>query len=282
MSFDALETSSRQGKPVFLYRFVSGTEIYTYTSDSIPHTYLDEVYAPLEGLDMSGTGQSQEVNAQRITITATKEWIIPRLYVAFVPALQMFLTVFKFHRDDPADVNTYWQGFVRSAKFNPDDGNANVMCDPITVMFDRLGLRRTYSALCGHVLYDGFCPVPASAFRVDGTLLSAPSGFTIQASAWAGQPDGWFKVGFVERVLLSGVIDMRFITGHTGSTLTLLSPFPDDVAGGEVIRAYAGCDHLFSTCAGKFGAYTDTGGACGCFHRVPKKNIFKTGVNNAT
>ncbi len=282
MSFDALEISNREGKPVFLYRFVIGTETYNYTSDRVAHTHLSEVYEPLAGLDMSGTGQSQEVNAQRVTVTATKEWLMPRQYVAFVPALQMFLTVFKFHRDDPADVYTYWQGFVRSAKFDVDAGTAALMCDPITVLFDRLGLRRTFSALCGHVLYDGFCPVPASAFRVDGTLLADPAGFTVEASAWAGQPDGWFKGGFIERVLASGAVDMRYIIDHVGDTLTLLSPFPDDLGAGEELRAYAGCAHTFADCSGKFGAYTDTGGAYGGFDKVPKKNIFKTGVKNAT
>lgn len=280
MSFNIFEVSDRSGQPVFLFRFSTGTVNYNYTSDAEPHDYLSETYTPLEGIAPSGTGQSQEVNSQRITITATRDWILPRLYVDFVPALSIFLTIFKFHRGDTSDVYTYWQGFVRSVKFD-DKGNGSLMCDPITILLKRAGLRRTFSGLCGHALYDGFCPVPSSAFRVDGTLSSAPSGFNITAPEWATQPDGWFKLGFVERVLLSGVTDMRFITGHVGDTLTLLLPFPDDVTDGEVLRAYAGCDRLFSTCAGKFGAYTDTGGACGCYNRVPKKNLFKTGVNNA-
>ncbi len=278
MSFDIFEKSNRAGKPIFLFRFTSGTVAYTYTSDDQPHTYLDESYIPLEGLEPSGTAQSQEINAQRITIKASKEWIIPRQYVAFVPALQTFLVVYKFHRADPADVYVYWQGFVQSAKF--DDKNSYLNCSPITVLFDRLGLRRTFSALCGHILYDGFCPVPASAFRIDGTLSAPPSGFTLTAPEWAAQPDQWFKSGFIERVLDSGVTDMRLITANVAGVLTLLSPFPSDVVAGEVLRAYAGCDHLFSTCAGKFGAYTDTGGACGCFDRIPKKNPFQTGIKN--
>jgi uncharacterized phage protein (TIGR02218 family) len=281
MSFNAFEISDRAGKPVFLFRFTLGVVTYNYTSDAESHDYLSETYEPLEGIAPSGTGQSQEVNAQRITITATKDWIIPRQYVDFVPALSMFLTVFKFHRDDPADVVTYWQGFVRSVKFDSLSGKGSVICDPLIVMLKRSALRRTFSGLCGHVLYDGFCPVPASAFKVDGILLSDPTGFSIVAAAWDAQPDGWFKLGFVERVLPSGITDMRFITGHVGDTLNLLSPFPDDLTAGEELHAYAGCDRLFSTCSGKFGAYTDTGGACGCYHRVPKKNLFKTGVNNA-
>jgi uncharacterized phage protein (TIGR02218 family) len=279
MSFDAFEISTRSGKPIFLMRFVAGTQVYNYTTDQEPHTYLSETYDPMPGLLPSGTGQSQEVNAQRVTLTASKDWIIPRLFVAFVPSQQMFLTVFKFHRDDPASVYVYWQGFVRSAKF--DERVAKIDCDPITVLLDRLGLRRTFQGLCNHMLYDGFCPVPPSAFKVDGVLGSKGT-FTITAPEWASQPNGWFTAGFIERTLLTGVTDMRFITGHTTDTLTLLSPFPDDLAVGEILHAYAGCDHIFSTCAGKFGAYTDTGGAYGGFDRVPKKNLFKTGVDNAS
>ena len=278
MSFNAFEISNRSGKPIFLFRFTAGTVAYTYTTDSEPHAYLDEIYEPLEGLEPSGTGQSQEVNAQRITISASKEWIIPRQYVAFVPSVQMFLTVFKFHRDEPLAVYSYWQGFVQAAKF--DDKNSHLTCSPITVLFDRLGLRRTFAGLCTHILYDGFCPVPDSAFRRDGTLSQLPAGFTLTAPEWAAQPDGWFKTGYVERVLPSGVADMRLITGNAAGTLTILSPFPSDLVDGETLRAYAGCDHLFTTCASKFGAYTDTGGAYGGWHRIPKKNPFQTGIKN--
>lgn len=278
MSFDAFEISNRTGQPVFLYRFALGTQHWNYTSDIENHMYLDETYEPLE-IRASGTGQSQEVTSQRITISASKDWILPRQYVGFVPVLQFFVTIFKFHRDDPADKYVYWQGYVRSAKF--DDKEASLMCEPVTALLDRLGLRMTFSALCGKVLYDGFCPVPASAFRLDGTLSGDPVGFTIDAPEWDTMPDNWFKLGFVERLLDTGALDVRFIIGHTAGTLTLLSPFPPDLSGGEVLRAYAGCDRTFATCSGKFGAYTDTGGACGCFNRVPKKNLFKTGLKNA-
>lgn len=279
-TFDTLELSRRQGKPVFLFRFVAGTQVYNYTSTDEQQEYLSETYQPVEGLSASGTGQSQEVNAQRITITAPADWTIPTMYVAFVPAVRVYLSIFTFHRDASTDVHTFWQGFVRDAKWQGEQ--AKVECDPITVLLDRLGLRRTYQAMCTHVLYDGFCPVPASAFRVDGTLLSSPVGFTLDAADWASKPDGWFNAGFAERPLPSGVIDMRFITSHVGTQITLLSPFPPDLLGGDTIRAYAGCDHVFSTCAGKFGAYTDTGGAYGGWDRVPKKNLFKTGLDNAT
>jgi uncharacterized phage protein (TIGR02218 family) len=280
MTFDAFETSRRLGKPVYLLRFVAGTQAFTYTTADALFDYLSETYAPVPGLKISGTGQSQEVHAQRITITAPRDWTIPMQYVSFVPAVQMYLSIFTFHRDEPSDVHTFWQGFVRSAKWQGQV--ATVDADPITVILDRLGLRRTFQNLCNHILYDGFCPVPASSFRVDGALLSVPTGFTIDAAAWATKPDGWFNAGFVERPLLSGVLDMRFVTGHVGTQLTLLSPFPTDVQGGEIFHAYAGCDHIFTTCAGKFGAHTDTGGAYGGWDRVPKKNLFKTGLDNAT
>lgn len=276
-SYHTLETSRRQGKPVYLYRFLAGTVPYTYTDADKPFEYLSETYVPLP-LKNSATGQSQEVNAQRITISGARDWLIPMQYVAFVPSVPMFLTIFRFHRDNPADVFIFWQGFVRDAKWR--GGEAAVECDPILVFLDRLGLRRTYQALCNNILYDGFCPVPMSAFRVDGILLNAPTGFTLDAAEWAAKPDNWFQTGFIERSLPTGVKDLRFITGNTGTSITLLSPFPPDLQGGETLSAYAGCDRLFSTCAGKFGAYTDTGGAHDGWPNVPKKNPFNVGIDN--
>ena len=277
MSFDAFETSRRKGSSVFLFRFLIGTKSYTYTDADKSFEYLGETYEPYP-LDPSSTGQSQELTAQRITITSGREWLIPSLYVAFVPATQVYLAIFHFHRNDPQQqVYNFWSGFVRDAKWQ--GSKASIECDPVSVMLDRLGLRRLFHGMCNHILYDGFCPVPKSAFRVDGILSNPPTGFTLDAPEWASKPAGWFKAGFVERLLPTGVKDLRFIVGSAGTQITLLSPFPDDVQSGEVISAYAGCDHIFTTCESKFGAFTDTGGAYGGWHRVPRKNPFKINID---
>jgi uncharacterized phage protein (TIGR02218 family) len=280
MSFDIFEISNRAGKPVFLFKFTAGIQSYTYTTDNKPADYLGETYSPLENLEPSGTSQSQEIQAQKITVSAFREWILPRQFVSFVPSNLMFLVVFKYHRAAPDDKYVYWQGFVQSAKF--DDKKSYLNCAPVSVLFNRLGLRRSFSTLCGHILYDGFCPVPASAYRVDGVITDIGS-FTITAAEWTSYDSTWFVAGFVERTLPSGVTDMRLITGNDTGVLTLLSPFPSDLQTGETLHAYAGCDHKFSTCAGaKFGAYTDEGGACGCYDRIPVKNPFQTGINNVS
>jgi uncharacterized phage protein (TIGR02218 family) len=277
-TFDTQEMSMRGGKPVFLYRFNVGTTSWRFTDADQIFTLSSEDYTPEPGLRATGTSQSKEVNAQRIVISAGKDWLIPRMFVSFVPATTMNLVIYKLHRDAPTDAYVFWQGIVRDGKF--DGKKTSIDCDPLLMMLNRLGLRETFGPLCSKILYDGFCPVPRSSFRVDGTLSIAPSGFTLDAPEWAGQPDGWFVSGEVERVLPSGVIDRRFIIGHTTTTLTILSPFPPDLEGGEVIRAYAGCDHLMSTCSGKFGAFTDTGGAFAGWERVPNKNLFQTGLEN--
>lgn len=278
MSFNLLEISPRSGKPVFLYRFSIGTNSWRFTDADDEFTLFSEVYTPEFGLKATGTSQSKEINAQRLVISAGKDWIIPQMFVSFVPATTMFLTVYRIHRDAPADDYVFWQGIVRDGKYVGK--KSSIDCDPIIMLLNRMGLRETFGPLCSKILYDGFCPVPKSSFRVDGTLSVNPTGFTLDAPEWSGQPDGWFTSGVVERTLASGVVDRRFIVSHTTTTLTLLTPFPRTVLGGDIIRAFAGCDHLFSTCAGKFGAFTDTGGAYGGYDKVPVKNLFQTGLEN--
>jgi hypothetical protein len=141
-------------------------------------------------------------------------------------------------------------------------------------MLNREGLRPSYQPTCRFFLYDGRCPVPASAFRVDAEILSTV-GDHISAPEFAAKPDGWFTLGFVDDA--SG--DSRFIIGHTGSELVLIAPFETPPTG-AVVSAFAGCDQLHATCADatKFGPFTHDGRDFGGHDLVPIENPYEKGV----
>jgi uncharacterized phage protein (TIGR02218 family) len=270
MAYETLERSTWHGAPVELYRFVLGTQMWTFTSsDGDGWNYLSEDYAPIP-IHRSEPEQSEEPAAHRLSITMPRNEAIPRLFVAFVPPQTMWLTIFRKHRAD-AEVVALWQGVVRSAAWKGSE--AELQCDPIEALLARMGLRRLFGPLCNHMLYDAGCTVPASAFMREATILNT-TGFNLVASEFASEPDGWFTAGFVKRA--NG--DMRFIMGHVSDTITLLAPFPGTL-NGEVVEAYAGCDHLFSTCVGKFGDYTEDGATHGGWSEMPTKNPFQTGLN---
>ena len=62
---------------------------------------------------------------------------------------------------------------------------------------------------------------------------------------------------------------MRFIVNHVGATLYLSRPFVEDISG-QVIDIFPGCDHLRTTCAGKFANGDNFGG----FPYIPNINPF--------
>ena len=97
----------------------------------------------------------------------------------------------------------------------------------------------------------------------------------------AGYPAGFFTSGMIEAP--DGTL--RFITGHSGSTLTLIRPLESLNSffakngygegygygyGGLVIRIYPGCDRTKETCQSKFNNLNNYGG----FPFIPLKNPF--------
>ena len=67
--------------------------------------------------------------------------------------------------------------------------------------------------------------------------------------------------------------DYRMITAHTGDTVTVLSPF-EDLAAGDSIEVYAGCDRTKAVCVSKFSNYDNFGG----WADWPTKNPYQTGI----
>jgi hypothetical protein len=98
----------------------------------------------------------------------------------------------------------------------------------------------------------------------------------------AAQPDGWFRGG----VLRFGV-QLGFIIGHVGATITLSRPMPelasalanpalDPVTGAPLpitIDIAPGCDLRAETCTAKFGNLLNFGG----FPAIPGRNPFGGG-----
>ena len=100
-------------------------------------------------------------------------------------------------------------------------------------------------------------------------LFRSVTGTTLQAAVFATQPNGWWVSGYV-RVDNE---DYRMVTAHTGDTVTVLSPF-EDLAAGEVIEVFAGCDRSWATCGSKFTNQANFGG----WPFWPTKNPYSTGL----
>lgn len=271
MSFDPYETSVEDGNKAECYEF-SGTGLLVQQTSASEEVDLGsgEVYEPA-AIDRSGAEATSDHNANsRLEVYVPRDHPVAVLYRTLVPATAVSLRIIAVHVDDPAlQTDGVWLGTVRACTVDGD--KATLTCEPIPGGFAREGLRMAYERRCGYQLFqsgDPGCNVVAATYTVAG-VVSAVSGNTITATAFSAKANGWFTLG---KALVGG--DIRLITAHSGSVLTLLLPFSDTNVG-DVIQATAGCDRLRGTCNTKFGNLANYPGC----DWIPTKNPFQVGLD---
>lgn len=274
MTYAAREASLRDGAPVEFVKFALGVELFRYTSSDAPQVHVAETYDPVSML-RSNITDSDEIESAKMTVSLPRDVALADLFRSGSPSKPVGVVLYRRHADD-AETLSYWQGRVSGYSFKGDE--CEFICESKEAMLSRNGARQLYQPNCRFFLYHKLsghpgCPVPRSSFEVVADIISVNiSTITIQASAFAAKPSGWFTFGYVE-----WNNDTRFIINHVGDTLTLLHNFRSSPLGASV-KAYAGCDYLMPTCSGKFGAHTRAGKDFGGSPLVPITNVFEKGV----
>lgn len=263
MTYSARETSLASGAPVELYTFARGTTLWRYTSadrdqEEGGNTYLAAV------IKRPAIEQGSEMNRSGLKLTVPRDFPIAELYRVSPPGDVVAMTLRRFHRGD-SEVATLWTGRVVNVAWTQDLAQANITLEPIYTSLRRAGLRRMYGPQCPHVLYGPLCRAPAVA--IPGTLTAA-TGFTVTADAWAALPVGWLDGGYIEWPEGGGT-ERRMIVAQPSGTLTLDRPALT-LAPGAVVDAFAGCEHNLTDCDAKHDNTPNYGGT----PFIPTKNPF--------
>lgn len=265
MTYDAKEKSQTGGAPVELYKLTVGAVAFYYTSADTNVTYLGNLYTKvtIQRGDFDQTGAEKERGALEVRLPRTNP--VVTYFTGYLPEPPMGITVFRNHRGD-SEFKARFTGTVASCRV--EGAEAVLTCLPLDEAFRDEIPRDTYGPQCQLALYSARCTVGRASFKVTG-LVTVIAGLTIQSSAFAAKPDGWFNNGYAQRA--SG--ERRWIVNHVGATLTLLSPFIG-LAVNESLDAYAGCDRTEAVCASKFSNLDNHFG----FARVPTKNPYNVGL----
>lgn len=265
MTFNAREISLNSGNPIELYRFSYGGVTFLYTSSDAAFTLSSETYTP-EPLIRSnlGAGGGEDTEGA-VTVRMPRSNPAAAPFVAYTAEPPMGLQIIRLHRDD-GEPRVRFVGSVASALFQ--GAEAVLTCLPESQDYRRRLPRNTYQPQCNWQLGSSQCGVDLALFSVVG-IVTVISADTIVSTAFATKPDGYFNNGFVQRV--TG--ERRWIVGHVGATLTLLSPFIG-LAVNEPVTAFSGCDRTEADCATKFSNLANHFG----FARVPSKNPFTAGL----
>lgn len=259
-------------RPIELYKFVHDADEWHQTSGDEAVTYLGDDYEPTPIGRRGEIEQGEEINRANLPLTVAHDHPVVDLFRGQAPDTTVSITIY---RQTDAGTAVIYKGRVSGTG---GSGSERILeCESIFSTLRRPGLRAHFSKLCRHALYHGGCPVDPDAVKVVA-LCTAVSGVTITVPDASDEADGWYLGGMVA---FGGVL--RYVTGHSGSTLTLTRPLiglADAVAnagwgkswgrywGGSYVAIYPGCDRALDTCRNKFNVVIDNGG----FYWLPSRN----------
>lgn len=267
MTYQAYEESTFNGSPLELYRFNIGFDVFAYTNGENPVSYLGATYQPT-AIVRGEVGQNAAESPGLMSVRVPRDLDIAALFGPFLPSKPVNLTVYRRHQQDPdAQYVPVFIGTV--AACNYEDDVAVISAYSLLAATKRRVPWLTYQGNCNWALYNTGCEVSREAFKVTGTV-AAINGLDLTASAFSTQPDGWFTAGWVERIYTK---EVRFISGHVGGVVSLVSPFPG-IAIGEPVYAFAGCMRDMDTCATKFNNLARFAG----WPDIPQKNPYADNV----
>jgi uncharacterized phage protein (TIGR02218 family) len=262
MSYLVRDQSEYSGEPIELYEFTSGETIYRYTNGDEDIVYNTYTYSAIP-IERSAPVQSKESAQSKIRINMPRDSSVPQIFVNISPSNTVWVTILRYHRND-SEVITYWQGRVRGVVWTLS--KCELECEPQDAMLKRMALWRTYQNVCNHALYSAQCGVQANANKFP-VVIGTVSDTTITSSDLSAITSGWLTAGFIKRRTPDA--QQRFISSHSGNTITILQAF-DGLQVGETVDVFAGCLRDYGTCRTKFNNGDNYGG----FPYVPTRNPF--------
>jgi len=270
-SFDTLESSVQDSRPIELYQITQGSTVYRYASCASDTTVGSVTYSAL-AIARSRVEQGSDAENRTITITVPGNEPFAQQYIDVVPGERATVRIYRYQRDESPAFDTQvllFDGIVQSVRFQRDGHSAEINVRSAEAAMNRNIPRFTYMGMCNHFLYDESCGVSPGSFNHIGEV-SAVSGNTITVTG--ADASGFDFVGGYCRP--PATEDYRLVLAQSGDDLTLLLPFFESPVGSNV-QLFAGCDHLVDgDCASTFDNVINFGG----FPFVPNRNPFQTGL----
>lgn len=279
MSYNTLEISKQDSKPISLYDFRLGSLHWRYTNGDHDIDLGDDTPYAVLSISDGGAVQGGGGNSEEFAVTISLEADVCSLFNGPPPTESLWLTVRRIHEgDDEAVVS--WIGTVGS--FKRSDAVSGVFsARTIGANTQRGGLRLTWERNCPHMLYGPGCYLNKDDWGFDTTIDSIVEGndiinFLVSASSFA-MPD--LPGGFIEWDLGGGVLERRGIIGRDGTIWGIPVIYPVHLLGGNIgltaglaIRVYPGCSREIDSSNGCSG-FSNTNNFGG-FPQMPGKSPF--------
>ncbi|MEE8551593.1 MAG: phage BR0599 family protein [Gemmatimonadota bacterium] len=288
MTFIAQEESIEDGQPIELFLFQNLESKFAYTSGQEEVAFDGNTYIPRPISRTEPEVQSQQSDRNLVIKMPLNDPFVAR-YVNTLPASPDSITIFKFHSTDlGTEVVKFFVGEVAHVAVTGNEAKVNALSSG-RVLAEQIP-KQTFRNLCNHVLYDAFCAVDDSQFKMstsvvaisaDSLSITVSGGSNVilntglELSAQLTADPTFFDAGFFRR---AGIEHRMVLTsvdnGGNSATFGVLLPF-ETLEVDTVLELFAGCDHQFPTCIAKFANTERYGG----FPFIPRKNPFEVGVD---
>lgn len=258
MPFSTYEVTG--GKPVELYVFDIDGVSYRLTSRET-EVVLAAVNDP-NGVPLDGTYESTVVGREAIAQTDEPSNSSVVIHVGMdtafagvfshdrAPDSVVLVRVYRYQRDDAGqEVVAIFDGELSG--WAVEGGVLELHCTPEQAVIERTVPVYVVKAGCNNVLFDSMCALSRAAFEVPGTVTFVSiTGAQIKVDGAIPFADDYFANG---EVVLDSTGSRRDVIASASGLLTLLKPYPEgDMAVGDTVKLYPGCDGLYNTCKVKF------------------------------
>lgn len=267
------ESSTQSSRIEHRFLFVQGDTEYRFTT--LPYFVSDsnETWTPAP-ISMSGVTQTNEIAKDPLKLSMPRDNPLALTFLGTAPDAITTVTVYR-GQVGSTEFNAYWKGRVAGSVIGGD--TVTLDCENIFTSMRRTGLRAKYQKNCRHALYSTGCTLDIDDHAYAATAVAA-SGYSVTI-----EPDSSFDSGFFTGGIIKTDTEMRYISLHSGNTLTLLQPsreLIEDMNGSSgmvSVTLYPGCNHTMTHCKDKFNNLDNYGG----YPWIPTKNPFNNGITGS-
>ncbi|AAQ63346.1 tail assembly protein [Burkholderia phage BcepNazgul] len=266
MSFDNIDMSNFNGRPLLLVEFLYGSKFYYYTNADRDIPWNNSTYVATN-IAHGGYSQSGDASADSITLDCAASLDIVKQWRGTPPTDSIYLTIREHHYNDPDnEADVAWMGTVSDVR-RTSLMNAQIVGQQMSMTFKRGGLRLAYTKGCPYFVYDVNCKLNPDNFATNG-VITAVGGDWFECAEAGSKAAPWFSGGFMKFEREPGSWDQYGIETHVGNRITLMGA-ADRLAIGMNVVMYPGCARVSSVCKNKFGNDLNYGGYNGMPGRSP-------------
>ena len=256
MSYNEIEISNDDGRPIYLYEFSNGDAKFRYTSNDRTieqggYKWKNEAIAD-DGVKLTGEAQTDG-----LTITGPSSLAPAQMFQGTPPSSPIMVRIFHMHEGDSEAAMCYLGEIVQVNL--PQPGTANFTCNTVGASMQRDGLRLAWQRACPFSLYDEItCRADKNAVAVALTVTDI-EGNVVQFDGLAGKPDGFLNGGYIEWEHPTRGLEFRGIETQVGNVCTIFG-LADGLYYALKAKGYPGCNRLMSDCVEKFDNLPNYGG----------------------